>query len=116
MIETLRTEHRNSSNYQHVLMDEMGTARHCVSKNSNWIESESENENAMATVPVNTEAILETMHRIAKEVSSILRIEIGTMTWARGLDGDGIGVMVTPTVMIDAALMANIEDGLLSNE
>ncbi len=97
-------------------MDEMGTARHCVSKNSNWIESESENENAMATVTVNTEAILETTHRIAKEVSSILRIEIGTMTGARGLDGSGMGMIETPMVMIDAALMASREDDLLSNE
>ncbi len=72
------------------------------------IESESENENAMATATVNTEAILETMHRIVKEVSSILRIEIGTVTGVRGLDGSGMDMMET--------LMASREDDLLSNE
>ena len=116
MMETLRTEHRNLSNSQHVLMDEMGTARHCVNKNSDWIKSESENENVMAIAIVSTEAILEIMHRIVKEISSILRIEIGTVTGMRGLDGNGMGVIETPMVMIDAILTANREDGLLSNE
>ena len=116
MKKKIRIEHRNSNNSQHVSTEEMETAKRWLSKNSNWIENESENENMMATATVNTEATLGTTHRIVKEVTSILRIEIGIVTGARGLDGSGMGMIETPMVTIDAALMARREVDLLNNE
>ncbi len=116
MKQMIRIEEKSSNNYQQVLMDEMETARRWVSKSVSLNEREIENANVMVIAIANIEATLETTHRIAKEINSIIRIEIETVIGVKGLESSGIGTIETLTLTIDAALMANREGDLLNNE
>ena len=82
----------------------MGAAKRCVNRNWSLNEKEIENENAMAIVTVNTEAVLETVHTTAKGInSSTNRIEIEVVTGDKDLESRGMGKIETPVIDIIAA-------------
>ena len=97
-------------------MNERETARRWVSKSVSLNEREIENANVMVIAIANIEAILETTHRIAKEINSIIRIEIETAIGVKGLESSGIGMIESLILTTDTAIMANRGGDLLNNE